>query len=231
MANFMKALWGAAKFPVTEAKWIGQETLHAGKDLLHGDFKAFGKDIQHSFGDHQRLIGNSFLYDAFGKNKITKNSDAIAGAIVGSVFAAGAMGGAAGGAGGGAGGGAAGAGSTGAISPIGTQGAAQAMSSTAAQGAGQSAASTAGQELAKDAATSSWKSYAMKAGMSLMNQNLQSQQQQPEQGPQGPQGSILAQPQGQWQGGAFAGGQSTSQLMGSITPQNNTPQFSFNTGV
>lgn len=129
MANLMHGVEGALKWPVTEGKWMVKSTLHAGNDLIHGRFKEFGKDFQHSFGDHQRLIGENVLYPAFGKNKITKNSDAIAGVIVGGALAAGAGAGAGGGAAGSAGGGA-GAGAGGASAGSAGAGAGGAGSST-----------------------------------------------------------------------------------------------------
>ena len=74
MANFFSGLWEAAKNPFEDAKLIGKTLI--GKESL--------KDFM---GDHQRQM-NKVTVPILGNNKISKNSDAVAGAIVGGVFAA-----------------------------------------------------------------------------------------------------------------------------------------------
>lgn len=74
MANFFSGLWEAAKNPLDDAKLIGKTLI--GKESL--------KDFM---GDHQRQM-NKVTVPILGNNKLSKNSDAVAGAIVGGIFAA-----------------------------------------------------------------------------------------------------------------------------------------------
>lgn len=74
MANFFSGLWEAAKNPLQDAKLFGK--VLTGKTSL--------KDLP---GEHQEQM-NAVTVPILGDNKLSKNSDAVAGAIVGGIFAA-----------------------------------------------------------------------------------------------------------------------------------------------
>lgn len=116
MSNFFDGIKGLLMHPINEVKWMAQETKDVGKPLLKGDFSEAFKQFKGTFGDHQEMMSNTITKPLLGDNKISNNSDAIAGAIIGSILAApfigGAMGGSAGAAGGGTGGTAASTGAT-----------------------------------------------------------------------------------------------------------------------
>ena len=146
MANFFDGIWKALTHPVDEAEFIVKKSADVTKDIFHGDFSKAWKDTKAVPGDHQRMM-NDITVPILGDNKLSKNSDAVAGTIIGGILAAPAIGGAMGGsAAGGAGGATAGgatatgssagglAGSGGGISSIGTQGVTQATSATTSTG-------------------------------------------------------------------------------------------------
>ena len=153
MANFFDGIWKALTHPVDEAEFIVKKSAGVTKDILHGDFSKAWKDTKAVPGDHQEMM-NDITVPILGNNKLSKNSDAVAGAIIGGILAApviagaggaaggasaGAAGGAAGTASGASAGGLAGAGtasgaSAGGISSIGTQGVTQATSATTSTG-------------------------------------------------------------------------------------------------
>ncbi|QDH46513.1 hypothetical protein LAh8_81 [Aeromonas phage LAh_8] len=112
MANFFKGLEGILKHPINEAKWMWDETKNVGKPLLKGDIGESWDQFTGSFGRHQDMMSDTITTPLGGHNKLTENSDAVAGAIIGGILAAPAMaaggGSAAGGGAGGAGGGFAG---------------------------------------------------------------------------------------------------------------------------
>lgn len=83
MANFFEGIGNALKHPLDEAKWWG--------DVITG--KTSLKDAP---GKHQEMM-NDITVPILGDNKISKNSDAVAGAVLGGIFAAPAMAGAFGG--------------------------------------------------------------------------------------------------------------------------------------
>lgn len=99
MANFFSGLWKAATHPVDELDWW--------KDVATGE-----TSLKDAPGAHQRMM-NDITVPILGDNKLSKNSDAVAGVIVGGAMAAGAGGGAGGAAGGSGSGGGIGAGSGG----------------------------------------------------------------------------------------------------------------------
>lgn len=78
MANFFEGIGNALKHPIDEVKWMWDST----KGVLSGDKKL--KDIP---GDHQEMM-NGITVPLLGDNKISKNSDAVAGAVVGGILAA-----------------------------------------------------------------------------------------------------------------------------------------------
>lgn len=123
MANFLEGLWGLAKHPVDEAKWMLQETKNVGKPLLKGDLGESFDQFKGTFGRHQDMMSENITVPLGGRNKLTENSDAVAGAIIGGILAAPMMAGgsAAGGAGGSGGAGMSG----GALNAAGWQGGAQ----------------------------------------------------------------------------------------------------------
>lgn len=127
MADFWKGIGGILKHPINEAKWMLDETKNVGKPLLKGDIGESWDQFKGTFGRHQDMMSDTITVPMIGENKLSKNSDAIAGAIIGGILAAPAMGAAggtsAGGAGAGAGGGAGGGGLSGA--GLGWQGGAQ----------------------------------------------------------------------------------------------------------
>ena len=149
MANFFDGIWKALTHPVDEAEFIVKKSAGVTKDIFHGDFSKAWKDTKAVPGDHQRMM-NDITVPILGNNKLSKNSDAVAGAIIASIFAAPAMGAASGAASGSAGAGAGAgtgtgatatgssagglAGSGGGISSIGTQGVTQATSATTSTG-------------------------------------------------------------------------------------------------
>lgn len=91
MANFFEGVGNLLKHPIDEAKWM----LDSTKGVLSGDKKL--KDIP---GDHQEMM-NKITVPMLGDNKLSKNSDAVAGAIVGGILAAPMLAGGSGGASGG----------------------------------------------------------------------------------------------------------------------------------
>ena len=136
MANFFDGLFEALKQPFDELKLLTNKTTDITKDIFHGDFSKAWGEVKSTPGDHQEMM-NDITVPILGDNKLSKNSDAVAGAIIGGIMAAPAIGGAFGGtAGGTASGASAGglAGSGGGISSIGTQGVTQATSATTSTG-------------------------------------------------------------------------------------------------
>ena len=144
MANFFDGLFEALKQPFDELKLLTNKTTDITKDIFHGDFSKAWGEVKSTPGDHQEMM-NDITVPILGDNKLSKNSDAVAGAIIGGILAAPVIGGAFGGAAGGAAGGTAGgtasgasagglAGSGGGISSIGTQGVTQATSATTSTG-------------------------------------------------------------------------------------------------
>ena len=105
MANFFDGIWKALTHPVDEAEFIVKKSAGVTKDIFHGDFSKAWKDTKAVPGDHQRMM-NDITVPILGNNKLSKNSDAVAGAIIASIFAAPAMGAASGAASGSAGAGA-----------------------------------------------------------------------------------------------------------------------------
>lgn len=95
MANFLKGLVGLAKHPLDEAEFM----VKGARDVIKGD-----RSVGDLFGDHQDMMSENITVPLGGRNKLTENSDAVAGAIVGGVLAAPLMAGAGGGAAGSAGG-------------------------------------------------------------------------------------------------------------------------------
>lgn len=73
MASVWEGLWNAVKNPLDEVKLIGKTLI--GKESL--------KDLP---GDHQRQM-NKVTVPILGNNKLSKNSDAAAGAVIGGIFA------------------------------------------------------------------------------------------------------------------------------------------------
>ena len=136
MANFFDGLFEALKQPFDEFKFITDKSAGITKDIFHGDFSKAWKDVKAVPGDHQEMM-NDITVPILGNNKLSKNSDAVAGAIIGGIMAApaigGAMGGSAGGAGGAAGSSTASSAGSG-ISSIGTQGVTNATSTTTSTG-------------------------------------------------------------------------------------------------
>lgn len=103
MANFFEGIEGLLKHPINEAKWMWDETKNIGKPLLKGDLSESWGAFKDSFGNHQDMMSDTITKPLLGDNKISNNSDAIAGAIIGGMFAAPAIAGAMGGSGGAAG--------------------------------------------------------------------------------------------------------------------------------
>ena len=135
MANFFDGLFEALKHPFDEAKFIVDKSAGVTKDIFHGDFSKAWKDVKAVPGDHQRMM-NDITVPILGNNKLSKNSDAVAGAIIGSILAAPAMGAAGSASAGGSASGSAASGASagGGISSIGTQGVSQATSATTSTG-------------------------------------------------------------------------------------------------
>lgn len=74
MANFFEGLVNIAKHPLDEAQFM----FDVGRGKI---------DLKDAPGEHQRMM-NNITVPLLGDNKISKNSDAVAGAIVGGVLAA-----------------------------------------------------------------------------------------------------------------------------------------------
>lgn len=106
MANFFEGLWGIAKHPFDEAEFM----VKGARDVIKGD-----RSVGDLFGDHQEMMSENITVPLGGRNKLTENSDAVAGAIVGGILAAPAIGGAFGGGGGASGSGFGGFGTEGAF--------------------------------------------------------------------------------------------------------------------
>lgn len=81
MANFFEGVGNLLMHPVNEAKWMWDST----KDVLSGDMDL--KDIP---GSHQEMM-NDITVPLGGRNKLTENSDAVAGTIIGGIMAAPAL--------------------------------------------------------------------------------------------------------------------------------------------
>lgn len=107
MANFFDGVVNALKHPIDEIKWMADETKGVLKPLLKGDVSESFDSFKGSFGRHNDMM-EEITVPIGGRNKITENPDAAAGAVLGSVFAAPFVAGAFGG--GGAGGASSGAG-------------------------------------------------------------------------------------------------------------------------
>ena len=135
MANFFDGLFEALKQPFDEFKFITDKSAGITKDIFSGDFSKAWKDVKAVPGDHQEMM-NDITVPILGDNKLSKNSDAVAGAIIGSILAAPAMGAAGSASAGGSvsGSAASGASAGGGISSIGTQGVTQATSATTSTG-------------------------------------------------------------------------------------------------
>ena len=135
MANFFVGLFEALKQPFDEFKFITDKSAGITKDIFSGDFSKAWKDVKAVPGDHQEMM-NDITVPILGDNKLSKNSDAVAGAIIGSILAAPAMGAAGSASAGGSvsGSAASGASAGGGISSIGTQGVTQATSATTSTG-------------------------------------------------------------------------------------------------
>ena len=131
MANFFDGIWKALTHPVDEAEFIIKKSSKVTKDIFDGNFSKAWKDTKDVPGDHQEMM-NDVTVPILGNNKVSKNSDAVAGTIIASIFAAPAMGAAGSASAGGSAGGASagGAAGGGGISSIGTQGVSQATSAT-----------------------------------------------------------------------------------------------------
>lgn len=115
MANFFKGVENLLKHPIDEAKWMLDETKGVVKPLLKGDVSESWDSFKGSFGRHNDMM-EDITVPLGGRNKITENPDAAAGAIIGSIFAAPAIGGMFGGGGGASGSGFGGFGTEGAFS-------------------------------------------------------------------------------------------------------------------
>lgn len=115
MANFFEGIENLLKHPIDEIKWMADETKGVLKPLLKGDVSESWDSFKGSFGRHNDMM-EEITVPLGGRNKITENPDAAAGAILGSVFAAPVVGGMMGGSGGGASGGFGGFGTEGAFS-------------------------------------------------------------------------------------------------------------------
>lgn len=88
MANFFEGVGNLLMHPINEAKWIWEEGIEdVGKNLIRGNFSEAWDEVKDLPGSHQRMM-NNITVPIFGDNKLSKNSDALAGAAVASVFAA-----------------------------------------------------------------------------------------------------------------------------------------------
>lgn len=99
MANFFEGLVNIAKHPLDEAKWMFDETKGVVKPLLKGDVSESWDSFKGSFGRHNEMMSENIAVPLGGRNKLTENPDAVAGAVLGSIFAAPAIGSAFGGGG------------------------------------------------------------------------------------------------------------------------------------
>ena len=135
MANFFDGIWKALTHPVDEAEFITEKSAGVTKDIFSGDFSKAWKDVKAIPGDHQEMM-NDITVPILGDNKLSKNSDAVAGTIIGGILAAPAMGAAGGASAGGSASGSAASGASagGGISSIGTQGVTKATSATTSTG-------------------------------------------------------------------------------------------------
>lgn len=103
MANFFEGLWNIAKHPVDEAKFLWDEGVEdVGKNLVRGNFGEAWDELKGIPGAHNRMMSENIAVPLGGRNKITENPDAAAGAVIGSIFAAPVIGGMMGGSGAGA---------------------------------------------------------------------------------------------------------------------------------
>ncbi|MGL5013097.1 MAG: hypothetical protein ACRC6V_02245 [Bacteroidales bacterium] len=98
MANFFKGVENLLKHPIDEIKWMADETKGVLKPLLKGDVSESWDSFKGSFGRHNDMM-EEITVPLGGRNKLTENPDAAAGAILGSIFAAPAIGGMMGGGG------------------------------------------------------------------------------------------------------------------------------------
>lgn len=98
MANFFEGVENLLKHPIDEIKWMADETKGVLKPLAKGDVSESWDSFKGSFGRHNKMM-EDITVPLGGRNKITENPDAAAGAIIGSIFAAPAIGGAMGGSG------------------------------------------------------------------------------------------------------------------------------------
>ncbi|MGL5015262.1 MAG: hypothetical protein ACRC6V_13385 [Bacteroidales bacterium] len=96
MANFFKGVENLLKHPIDEIKWMADETKGVLKPLLKGDVSESWDSFKGSFGRHNDMM-EDITVPLGGRNKITENPDAAAGAVVGSFLAAPAIAGAMGG--------------------------------------------------------------------------------------------------------------------------------------
>lgn len=103
MANFFEGVGNLLKHPIDELKWMGEETKGVLKPLLKGDVSESWDSFKGSFGRHNDMM-EDITVPLGGRNKLTENPDAAAGAIIGSIFAAPVIGGAFGSSGSGFGG-------------------------------------------------------------------------------------------------------------------------------
>lgn len=92
MANFFEGIGNLLKHPIDELKWMGEETKGVLKPLLKGDVSESWDSFKGSFGRHNEMM-EDITVPLGGRNKLTENPDAAAGAILGSVFAAPVVGG------------------------------------------------------------------------------------------------------------------------------------------
>lgn len=102
MANFFEGVENLLKHPIDEIKWMADETKGVLKPLLKGDVSESWDSFKGSFGRHNDMM-EEITVPLGGRNKITENPDAAAGAVLGSIFAAPALGGMMGGSGSGGG--------------------------------------------------------------------------------------------------------------------------------
>lgn len=96
MANWFEGVENLLKHPIDEIKWMADETKGVLKPLLKGDVNESWDSFKGSFGRHNDMM-EDITVPLGGRNKITENPDAAAGAIIGSIFAAPVIGSAMGG--------------------------------------------------------------------------------------------------------------------------------------
>ncbi|MGL5013546.1 MAG: hypothetical protein ACRC6V_04540 [Bacteroidales bacterium] len=87
MANFFEGVGNLLKHPIDEIKWMGEETKGVLKPLLKGDVSESWDSFKGSFGRHNDMM-EDITVPLGGRNKLTENPDAAAGAVLGSIFAA-----------------------------------------------------------------------------------------------------------------------------------------------